>query len=1034
MSASPALPHLRTALSYLATDFSTRKIAHQSRSTYRNADYVLATKQPNASLVQTIGDSVLIKAVSKVAGSSGLNKQLAAIGGTILSRYGRVVTAAVPVSAVAKVNGLTYLRYADLSYAPITQAGKTEDYGAQAITASSASKQYSVDGTGVTVGILSDSYDQVTTDATNAADDVASGDLPSNVNVLKEGPTVAQANVGDEGRAMAQIVHDVAPGAGIAFYTAYDGEADFANGILQLAKPVSSGGAGAKVIVDDVTYLDEPFFQDGIIAQAVNTANATYGVSYFSAAGNESRQSYESAFRSVSTTVAGVGAGTFQNFNSSGGTQAYQTVTIPAGAEFLISLQWDSPFLSASSAAGGSAGASNSLSAYLINASNNSTLSAETSDVVGTDAYQILDYTNNTGSAITAKLAVKLADGAAPGVLKYINYGSSSITTDWATNGSTAVGHANTSGGLGVAAAYYGNTPAFGTSPAVKETYSSAGGASIYFNANGTRKASAEVRNQPAITSVDGAATTFFAQQFTTVDGQWRFFGTSAAAPHAAAVAALLLQAKPSLSASQVYSTLETTALDMGTAGFDYDNGYGLIQADKALASIASGSISGVSFRDLNRNGVKDGSDTAVAGSTVFLDSNNNGVADSGTSTVSSSSSMAIPDATATYNAPSRATSTINVSTLTGRVTSVTVTIDETHAHQGDIGLTLITPSGIRIPLLSNLGNISAGGTGINLTLSDAATTYIQSVYNPSGVLTGTYKPQSALSAAIGESANGAWQLEARDYQSTNAGTLNSWSLTINYADPTTTTDSSGNYTFSGLTPSSYYGTYRVRTTALSGYTLNTPASAYDLTVTTGSTIAAENFGFVPNAALSTIASVVLDDGTAQRSNIRSVLVTINGTVTAGNIASGAFTLTQTSGTSIQSYTANVAAVTAISSTQTTVKLTFSGSGVNGIGSLADGRYTLVIDGSKIIDSNGQQLDAAGTGAAGSSRSTSFYRLAGDADGNGTVDFNDFLQLQASFGTSTGNASYNSGADTDGNGTVDFNDFLTLQAQFGKTV
>ncbi len=108
---------------------------------------------------------------------------------------------------------------------------------------------------------------------------------------MEYGPPI-QLPFGDEGRAMMQIVHDVAPGAGLAFYTAENSEADFANGIGQLAASVASGGAGAKVIVDDVGYFDEPFFQDGLVAQAINTVEAN-GVAYFSSAGNNGTLAYD---------------------------------------------------------------------------------------------------------------------------------------------------------------------------------------------------------------------------------------------------------------------------------------------------------------------------------------------------------------------------------------------------------------------------------------------------------------------------------------------------------------------------------------------------------------------------------------------------------------------------------------------------------------------------------------------------------------------------------------------------------------------
>ena len=85
----------------------------------------------------------------------------------------------------------------------------------------------------------------------------------------------------------------------------------------------------------------------------------------------------------------------------------------------------------------------------------------------------------------------------------------------------------------------------------------------------------------------DGANTTFFGSDSTMdADTFPNFFGTSAAAPHAAAVAALLLEAVPTLTPAAVYSALESTAIDMGPPGFDNDSGFGLIQADAALASV----------------------------------------------------------------------------------------------------------------------------------------------------------------------------------------------------------------------------------------------------------------------------------------------------------------------------------------------------------------------------------------------------------------------------------------------------------------
>src|SRR5262249_12454139 len=136
--------------------------------------------------------------------------------------------------------------------------------------------------------------------------------------------------------------------------------------------------AGARVIVDDVGNPLEPWFQDGIVAQAVDiVVNA--GASYFSAAGNLGRQSYESAFRAGDHFTDGqfgslTGAphffgGTGHNFAASGPAQHTQRITIPSGHTLRIVLQWDSPTFSACIGSG-CPGSHNDLDIYLLDASN----------------------------------------------------------------------------------------------------------------------------------------------------------------------------------------------------------------------------------------------------------------------------------------------------------------------------------------------------------------------------------------------------------------------------------------------------------------------------------------------------------------------------------------------------------------------------------------------------------------------------------------------------------------------------------------
>ncbi len=139
------------------------------------------------------------------------------------------------------------------------------------------------DGAGIRIGVLSDSYNNLN----GAAADIASGDLPSNLTVVQDLPSGGS----DEGRAMLQLVHDVAPAATLGFASAFvGGQAGFAANINALA---DANGFNADVITDDVFYFNEPYFQDGLIAQAIDNVVQNSDVAYFSSAGNLSDQAFE---------------------------------------------------------------------------------------------------------------------------------------------------------------------------------------------------------------------------------------------------------------------------------------------------------------------------------------------------------------------------------------------------------------------------------------------------------------------------------------------------------------------------------------------------------------------------------------------------------------------------------------------------------------------------------------------------------------------------------------------------------------------
>jgi hypothetical protein len=384
---------------------------------------------------------------------------------------------------------------------------------------------------------------------------------------------------------MLQIVHDLAPGAQLAFHSAYNGTANFAQGIIDLAST-----AGARVIVDDVYYLTEPVYQDGPIAQAVDTVVAG-GAAYFSAAGNQARNSYESAFRPVA--VNGKTRHDFDPNSSctpSPSCHTLQGLHVPAGGIVEIELQWNQPFFSVSAPLG--AASDLDLVLYDTAAPNPHVLLRSGQANVGGDAVDVLAFQNTGGGVLAAQLAIELKSGPAPTQIKYIYLGS--VTFDeWTTQSATVVGHANAAGARAVGAADYRSTPAFGIQPPVLESYSSRGGTTILLDTAGNPVV--EPRDKPEIVAADGVDTTFFCSCSGDTDGTGypNFYGTSAAAPHAAAIGALIRDLVPDATPNDIYAALFESAIDMGSPGFDSDSGAGLVQADRALAYANANAASG---------------------------------------------------------------------------------------------------------------------------------------------------------------------------------------------------------------------------------------------------------------------------------------------------------------------------------------------------------------------------------------------------------------------------------------------------------
>ncbi|MDJ1492291.1 T9SS type A sorting domain-containing protein [Cytophagaceae bacterium DM2B3-1] len=546
----------------------------------------------NEQLLQVVDNKVVVDITVK-GDATALKSILESKGMIIKGMFGRVISGLLPISAISEMQQISSVKFVMPAYKPWKNVGLATSQADSAMRSTIAKKNYGVDGLGVKIGVLSDSYNNLN----GAAQGVLTGDLPgpgNPYNHTKPVQVLSDITSGgsDEGRAMIELIHDVAPGSELAFHTAFNGQADFAQGIIRLAN------SGCKVITDDVIYYAEPFFQDGIIAQAIDIV-AAQGVSYFSAAGNQGRASYESDFRNTGESPMGSDLGEAHNFGAyTNPARYYQPIFIPKGGTYRCSFQWDDSFYSASGV-----GAESDMDIYLLNAQGTIIAGAASDNIASGNPVEVFSYFNNplnTTTTETFYLYIVKYAGPDPNRLKYVNFGDGAfyLTTPEIPGilSSTLVGHANASGAVAVGASAYYNTPAFGVNPPYINSFSSLGGTPTFFDTDGNRIGYV-VRNKPEITAVDGTNTTFFTEDIAQdSDTLPNFFGTSAAAPHAAAVAALMIEASRSpqgLTPEHIVGTMAYTAVDMDdpnsagfSSGFDYRTGFGLLNAEAAVAAV----------------------------------------------------------------------------------------------------------------------------------------------------------------------------------------------------------------------------------------------------------------------------------------------------------------------------------------------------------------------------------------------------------------------------------------------------------------
>jgi len=431
---------------------------------------------------------------------------------------------------------------------------------------------YKVKGAGVKVCVVSDSIDDGH-GALAAARTVGAVPNEPQLTALS-----GQEGTGSgEGLAMLEIIHKLAPDATLEFATGGIGRADI---MAKNIRALAASSVGCKIIVDDETYHDQPPFQDGgtgTISAAINEATKN-GVIYFSSAGNFGSYKYK-----TSTTWEG-------NYADGGA----GSIPVPSGLSTVtLRGHWlqfapNTPFITVKSRAyevslfwsdpwGDTANAANPYWLFATDSQNNllgfsAVPSPQPRQYIVMARQPGRNYLDNGD-----RLYVMKPDGSAPRFLHLSTYGGK---LDSGSDGSTA-GHNAAANAITVAAADVPTNPtrAFSAADGIKvEPDSSDGQRLIFFEPDGTAINGGRMLKKPDLTAAACVHTTLPPDNSNHV-----FCGTSAAAPHAAAIAALLLSYEPSLTAAQVKNALAASAIDIEAKGWDQNSGAGIVMADKAF-------------------------------------------------------------------------------------------------------------------------------------------------------------------------------------------------------------------------------------------------------------------------------------------------------------------------------------------------------------------------------------------------------------------------------------------------------------------
>jgi uncharacterized repeat protein (TIGR01451 family) len=527
-----------------------------------------------------------------------------------------IITVRMPAGNIASAAALDWVVAVTPAERQAPDVGQFLSEGV-ALHKTAAANSLGITGAGVSVGVVSDGV-------SNIAASQALGDLPMSVNVLDSGS-------GDEGTAMLEIIHDLAPDAALLFHGTGGGVASHIMALMNLAT------AGANVIAEDIPFDSEPAFQKGAAATAGENLVLS-GVSMHSSAGNLG------ATHSARVAAVGTGGGPdgnagpfsgcpFNPLNTVAIAPSNDTtfdVSVGAGGTLSAVLQWSEP--RAIFPTPGRGGFTD-LDLFVMDAAGTTCLTTSTgtqANGVG-DTIEQVSWTNGGSSAVTVKLVVNVTGTSSAVTAPQLDLrwrGANAIDT--ATRAGSLNPDSNYTFGATSAAAADASTSTDPTTISI-EGFSAGGPVQLVSTTicpnggtgpcTGVAGGAGQTATAPTWTAADGVSVSgaggFGSGNCPAISqGDCRFFGTSAAVPHAAAVAALVRQALGSPDPFQITAAMVATAKDRGAPGIDNVWGAGVLNALAAAGEEADLSL----VKDCQPNGVVDAGQTAVCTITVQND------------------------------------------------------------------------------------------------------------------------------------------------------------------------------------------------------------------------------------------------------------------------------------------------------------------------------------------------------------------------------------------------------------------------------